>query len=133
MVKGADILQDHYHPGTFTNNRWSCCEHRSKHSQGCKETFIGIIIVHSLYAYGSFSYTIAPSRSLSPHGPLISSLPTSPLSNNSRSLSPNRDPGGLDSPRDFNLPQSHFNGIPAGMDHLYNVIMTVCVALCVVA
>ena len=41
VVKGADILQSHYHPGTFSNNRWSCCEHRSKHSHGCKETFIG--------------------------------------------------------------------------------------------
>ncbi len=33
------ILQDRYHPGVFSG-KWSCCDHRSKHSQGCRESFI---------------------------------------------------------------------------------------------
>ena len=33
------ILQDRYHPGIFSG-KWSCCDHRSKHSQGCRESFI---------------------------------------------------------------------------------------------
>ncbi|XP_064404911.1 tyrosine-protein kinase BTK-like [Halichondria panicea] len=33
------ILQDRFHPGIFTG-KWSCCDHRSKHSQGCRESFI---------------------------------------------------------------------------------------------
>ena len=31
-------LQDQYHPGVFTNSKWSCCDHKSKHSTGCQPT-----------------------------------------------------------------------------------------------
>ena len=31
-------LQDHYHPGLYTNSKWSCCDHKSKHSTGCQPT-----------------------------------------------------------------------------------------------
>lgn len=36
------LLQGVYHPGLFVNGKWSCCEHRSKHSQGCKTSFCGM-------------------------------------------------------------------------------------------
>ncbi|XP_065886239.1 tyrosine-protein kinase TXK-like isoform X2 [Dysidea avara] len=103
LVKDLDILQEHFHPGTFTNNRWSCCEHRSKHSQGCKETFV------------------APSRSLSSPGPLLSgSLPTSSIPPGIRSLSPpssNSGAGRVDSYRDHSLPHSQVNGTPSVPSH----------------
>ena len=35
------MLQGVYHPGLFTNGKWSCCDHRSKHSQGCCPSFCG--------------------------------------------------------------------------------------------
>lgn len=35
------LLQGVFHPGLFVNGKWSCCEHRSKHSQGCKTSFCG--------------------------------------------------------------------------------------------
>lgn len=35
------LLQGVYHPGLFVTGKWSCCEHRSKHSQGCKTSFCG--------------------------------------------------------------------------------------------
>ena len=35
------MLQSVYHPGLFVNNKWSCCDHRSKHSQGCTPSFCG--------------------------------------------------------------------------------------------
>lgn len=35
------LLQGKFHPGLFTNGKWSCCEHRSRHSQGCKTSFCG--------------------------------------------------------------------------------------------
>ena len=60
-------------------------------------------------SYSLLFPVIAHSRLLSPHGPLISSLPTSPLSNASRSMSPQRDSVALDAPF-----HSHFNGNPAG-------------------
>ena len=28
-----------YHPGPFANGKWSCCDHKSKHSQGCQPAF----------------------------------------------------------------------------------------------
>ena len=31
-------LQDQFHPGVFTNSKWSCCDHKSKHSTGCQPT-----------------------------------------------------------------------------------------------
>lgn len=34
------VLQDRFHPGLFNSGKWSCCEHRSKHSQGCKDSFV---------------------------------------------------------------------------------------------
>ena len=33
-------VQDFYHPGLFISNKWSCCDHRSKHSYGCTRSFI---------------------------------------------------------------------------------------------
>ena len=33
-------LQEYFHPGLFTNGKWSCCDHRSKHSYGCTPAFI---------------------------------------------------------------------------------------------
>lgn len=35
------LLQSVYHPGLFVNGKWSCCDHRSKHSQGCQASFCG--------------------------------------------------------------------------------------------
>lgn len=35
------VLQGVYHPGLFVNSKWSCCDHRSKHSQGCTPSFCG--------------------------------------------------------------------------------------------
>ena len=35
------LLQSVYHPGLFVNSKWSCCDHRSKHSQGCTPSFCG--------------------------------------------------------------------------------------------
>lgn len=35
------LLQGVFHPGLFVNGKWSCCEHRSRHSQGCKTSFCG--------------------------------------------------------------------------------------------
>lgn len=33
-------LQEFFHPGLFVNNKWSCCDHRSKHSYGCSPAFV---------------------------------------------------------------------------------------------
>ena len=33
------LLETRYHPGIFTAGKWSCCDHRSKHSQGCRDSF----------------------------------------------------------------------------------------------
>ncbi|CAI8051711.1 Tyrosine-protein kinase BTK, partial [Geodia barretti] len=37
--KNNVLLQEKYHPGLFQNNKWTCCDHRSKHSQGCRDSF----------------------------------------------------------------------------------------------
>ena len=37
------LLQDRYHPGLFISSKWSCCDHRSKHSQGCAESFATLV------------------------------------------------------------------------------------------
>lgn len=35
------LLQGVYHPGLFVTGKWSCCDHRSKYSQGCTASFCG--------------------------------------------------------------------------------------------
>ena len=39
QCKNNNNLQDMYHPGPFANGKWSCCDHKSKHSQGCQRAF----------------------------------------------------------------------------------------------
>lgn len=35
-------IQEFYHPGLFVNSKWTCCDHKSKHSYGCTRSFISI-------------------------------------------------------------------------------------------
>ena len=35
-------LQEFFHPGLFVNSKWSCCDHRSKHSYGCTRSFVSL-------------------------------------------------------------------------------------------
>ena len=40
VIKNNVDLLEYYHPGVFSSSKWSCCHHNSKHSLGCKATFI---------------------------------------------------------------------------------------------
>eukprot|EP00117_Sycon_ciliatum_P039810 scpid36624/ scgid29356/ Tyrosine-protein kinase BTK; Bruton tyrosine kinase len=40
LIKNNVDLLEYYHPGVFSSSKWSCCHHNSKHSLGCKATFI---------------------------------------------------------------------------------------------
>lgn len=35
-------IQEFYHPGLFVNSKWTCCDHKSKHSYGCTRSFVSI-------------------------------------------------------------------------------------------
>ena len=52
-------LQDFYHPGLFVNSKWSCCDHKSKHSTGCSPAFIKD---EHQFSQGAASFGSSPTR-----------------------------------------------------------------------
>jgi hypothetical protein len=74
--KNNVLLQEKYHPGLFQNNKWTCCDHRSKHSQGCRDSFTKASSPPPIASGAS----AAPASSSRPHrGPLPSiPLPSEP-------------------------------------------------------
>ena len=53
-------LQEFFHPGLFVNGKWSCCDHRSKHSTGCSPAFIKDD--HQFTASGAAPFSTSPTR-----------------------------------------------------------------------
>lgn len=53
-------MQEFYHPGLFSGGKWTCCDHRSKHSCGCQPSFLRNDM--SL----SSSHPVSPTRVVSP-------------------------------------------------------------------
>ena len=53
-------IQDFYHPGLFSSGKWSCCDHKSKHSYGCQPSFLRNEPTSS--SSSSFSPPVSPTR-----------------------------------------------------------------------
>lgn len=69
-------IQDFYHPGLFNSGKWSCCDHKSRHSYGCQPSFLR----NEPTSTSSFSPPISPTRLVGGGGagPYRGPLPPTP-------------------------------------------------------
>lgn len=73
-------IQDFYHPGLFNSGKWSCCDHKSRHSYGCQPSFLRNEPTSSSSS-SSFSPPMSPTRLVGGGaGPYRGPLPPTPQS-----------------------------------------------------